>query len=212
MVSFDAIMVATFFLVGMDIAHRVTKWLLSHAIDWPHAMVLITGRQGRPTAGVTIASNSVCAMILGASGHRLPRERMYIAPHAPGASLPPGSDAGAAAALEQPMRDLWAYTRAISEIGPLMFPDAPAYAAAAASPPEITAGTMTLSDMPRIKGPDDWAALTARLRLVMEDPRQLLSGCVTDYAMEQLMRHGNDPKKVTVPGLDGCTYDRIDAT
>jgi 2-keto-3-deoxy-L-rhamnonate aldolase RhmA len=206
--SFNAIMIATFFLVSMDIGHRVMTWLQRHAIDWSRAQVLITGKQGRPTAGVTIASNSVCAMIIGASGYALPLDQLFIAPHAPAATLPPGAAPAAVAALEQPMRALWAYTRAISDVAALMFPDQPAYSAAAAPQPEITQATRTLADMPRINGPDDWRAMTARLRLVMEDPRQLLSGCVTDYAVQQLHACGNAPSKVVVPGLDGVVYPR----
>ena len=60
--------------------------------------------------------------------------------------------------------------------------------------------------MPRFPGSVDWLAMTTRLRLVMEDPRQLLSGCVTDYAVQQLVQHGNDCSKVIVPGLDGEDY------
>ncbi len=60
--------------------------------------------------------------------------------------------------------------------------------------------------MPAIASPDDWRALNTRLRVVLEHPRQLLSGCVTDYAVEQLQAHGNDPARVTVPGLDAMTY------
>jgi hypothetical protein len=48
--------------------------------------------------------------------------------------------------------------------------------------------------------------MTTRLRLVIEDPRQLLSGCVTDYAVEQLRRTGNNPAAVVVPGLDHYAY------
>ena len=51
-----------------------------------------------------------------------------------------------------------------------------------------------------MSGPDDWFAMTSRLRVVLEDPRQLLSGAVTDYAAQQLVDHDNDPLKVTVPG------------
>jgi hypothetical protein len=60
--------------------------------------------------------------------------------------------------------------------------------------------------MPAIAGPDDWFALNTRLRVVLEDPRQLLSGCVTDYAVEQLLARGNAPARVRVPGLDGTAY------
>jgi hypothetical protein len=62
---------------------------------------------------------------------------------------------------------------------------------------------------PAVAGPDDWFALVTRLRVVMEDPRQLLSGAVTDYASSELVRHRNDPSAVTVPGLDGEPYPRI---
>jgi hypothetical protein len=57
-----------------------------------------------------------------------------------------------------------------------------------------------------VDGPSDWFALTTRLRVVMEDPRQLLSGAVTDYASSQLVRSANDPAAVTVPGLDAEPY------
>jgi hypothetical protein len=40
----------------------------------------------------------------------------------------------------------------------------------------------------------------------MEDPRQLLAGCVVDYAIDLLQRSGNDPAKVVVPGLDATNY------
>ena len=62
-----------------------------------------------------------------------------------------------------------------------MFPGLPSYSPVASHLPQITEGTVTLADMPKISGPGDWLAMRARLRLVMEDPRQLLSGCVTDY-------------------------------
>jgi hypothetical protein len=64
--------------------------------------------------------------------------------------------------------------------------------------------------MPLISGPDDMLAMTTRLRVVIEDPRQLLSGCVTDYAAQQLMAVNNDPAQVIVPGLDNRTYPRRD--
>ncbi len=49
-------------------------------------------------------------------------------------------------------------------------------------------------------------SVASRLRVVMEDPQQLLSGAVTDYASSQLVRSDNDPSAVTVPGLDGEPY------
>jgi hypothetical protein len=104
------------------------------------------------------------------------------------------------------MRQLWAYTRTMSELGPLMFEGYPRYYPAGAAQPVMTADTTEVSEMPAIESPTDWRALTTRLRVVLEDPRQLLSGCVTDYAVKQLAQQDNDPARVVVPGLDGVAY------
>ena len=45
--------------------------------------------------------------------------------------------------------------------------------------------------------------------MVLEDPRQLLSGAVTDYASQQLVDNDNDPRRVVVPGLDGEPYPEL---
>ena len=205
-VPMNAVMVATFFLVGMDISHRIIRWFKQHEIDWSRAMVLITGRAGRTTAGVTITTNSVCATVIGCSDYRLPLDRIYIAPHAPSISVTAPVEVAAVRAFEEPMRQLWAYTRTMSQLGPLMFDGYPRYWPAGAEPAVMTAETTEVSEMPAIESPTDWRALTTRLRVVLEDPRQLLSGCVTDYAVRQLTEHDNDPAQVVVPGLDGVAY------
>lgn len=66
-VPFNRIMIATFFLVGMDNAHWLIAWCDGQGIDWTLAMVVIAGRQGRPTAGVTWRTSSVAAIVLAAS-------------------------------------------------------------------------------------------------------------------------------------------------
>jgi hypothetical protein len=63
--------------------------------------------------------------------------------------------------------------------------------------------------MPRIKAPDDWQAMTTRPRLIMEDPRQLVSGGVTDYVTAQLWRQNNQPEKCDGSSLDGFVYSRL---
>ncbi len=87
-------MIATFFLTGLDIAHRFISWFDGLDIAWERAMVIIAGRAGRPTAGVTEESNSVAGIVRAASRGRMPAGRLFIAPHAPvfpafdGTSLP----------------------------------------------------------------------------------------------------------------------------
>ena len=73
----------------------------------------------------------------------------------------------------------------------------------------IAPGTASVAAKPAVSGPDDWFALVTRLRVVMEDPRQLLSGAVTDYASSELVKHDNDPSAITVPGLDGEPYPAL---
>jgi hypothetical protein len=205
-VPFNAVMIASFFLVALDTSYRVMAWFKEQSIDWSRTMVLVAGQQGRPTAGVTWTTNSVCQLILGASNQKLSLERMYIAPHAKSFTVKDPGDLDAVRAVEQPLRSLWFYTRAISNLAPTMFEGYPRYAPGSYVPPVIGKDTKELSEMPRILGPDDMLTMTTRLRLVIEDPRQLLSGCVTDYAVEQLRLNGNNPFTVVVPGLDHYAY------
>ena len=206
-VPVNQMMIATFFLTGLDISHRILRWFAAQKIDWARAMVVIAGQQGRPTAGVTWNTSSVATMILGASEYRLPLERLYMAPHAPTFTTPVDGDLAEVAALEEPLRRIWCNTRATVELGELMFDGYPRYAPGQLTAPDVADPAVTeISEMPVIHGPDDWRAMTTRLRMVLEDPRQLLSGCVTDFAVRQLVDAGNDPAKVVVPGLDGITY------
>ncbi|MFD8963975.1 DUF5624 domain-containing protein [Streptomyces sp. NPDC059568] len=208
--TINQMMIATFFLTGLDISHRILRWFHEQEIDWERAMVVIAGKQGRPTAGVTWNTSSVATMILGASGYRLPPERLYMAPHAPTFATPQHGDLSEVIALEEPLRRIWSNTRATVELGGLMFPGLPRYAPGRLAVPDVGDPSVTeISEMPVIHGHDDWRSMTTRLRMVLEDPRQLLSGCVTDYAVSQLVAAGNDPAEVTVPGLDGVVYPTV---
>ena len=66
-VPFNKIMIATFYLTGMDIAHRLISWLDAGGIDWERAMVIFAGQAGRPTAGVTQESNSIAGIVRAVS-------------------------------------------------------------------------------------------------------------------------------------------------
>ena len=206
-VPINHMMVATFFLAGLDISFRIGRWLRSRSIDWEQAMVLIAGRQGRATAGVTWTTSSVATMILGASGNRLPLERLYLAPHAPTFATPRDGDLSECVALEPELRGIWCSTRATVELGELMFAGHPRYSPAGVLFPDISDPTVTeVSEMPIVRSPDDMRALVTRLRVVLEDPRQLLSGAVIDLAVAALTEADWDPTKVVVPGLTGVRY------
>jgi hypothetical protein len=205
-VPFNRVMVATFFLTGMDIAHRLIGWFDELDVAWERAMVIIAGRSGRPTAGVTEESNSMAGVMRATSRGRMSRDRLFIAPHAPVFETFDGTNAAAAAALEDQYRRLWASLRATSDLGGRMFEGYPRFEARPEERISLGADSVSVHEKPAVDGPDDWFSLTTRLRVVMEDPRQLLSGAVTDYASSQLVRRANDPSAVTVPGLDGEPY------
>lgn len=204
-VPFNRVMVATFFLTGLDLAHRLLTWFDELGVRWERAMVVVAGQAGRPTAGVTEESHSVAGIIRAASRGRLGRDHLIIAPHAP--VFPPfdGSTAEAAA-VEDEYRRMWASLRATSALGGDMFDGYPRFEPRPTRSRGLDVGQATVHEKPVVNDPDDWLALTTRLRVVLEDPRQLLSGAVTDYACRQLIRCDNDPSAVTVPGLDHEHY------
>ncbi len=205
-VSINRIMVATFFLTGLDLSHRLITWFDREDLRWEDAMVIVAGRQGRPTAGVTLDSNSVAGVIRSASRGRLPVEQLLLAPHAPVFTMYDGTNLDQVAALEGEYRRLWSGIRATSELGEQMFTGYPRFEPASRDHLVLAPDAQTVSGLPAVSGSADWRALTTRLRVVLEDPRQLLSGAVTDYASQELVRHDNDPTRVTVPGLDAEPY------
>jgi hypothetical protein len=208
-VPFNRVMVATFFLVGMELAHRLISWFDSLALPWERTMVIIAGRQGRPTAGVSEESNSVAGVVRAASRDRLLRERLLIAPHAPVFPMFDGSNLDRVRALEGDYREMCSSLLAISALGARMFDQYPRFRPESIDSRDLHPDSRWVHAKPAIRGPGDWFALTTRLRVVMEDPRQLLSGAVTDYASEQLVHSGNDPLAITVPGLDGEPYPEL---
>ncbi|RFU24149.1 hypothetical protein B7463_g12191, partial [Scytalidium lignicola] len=204
-IPINAVMIATFFLVGLDTAHRMRVWLEDQMVDWSKAMVVIVGRQGSETAGVTITTSSVAQIILQSSNLELPIDRLYIAPHGPDVVVTGFEDIESIRKYEEPMRLLWNRNRAMYQLGSTMFSGYPAYKPLSGRP-EITSLVAEVSELPVIHGPQDWLSMTTRMRIVLEDVRQLLSGCVTDYAAEQLRLRNNNPAAVVVPGLDLFDY------
>jgi hypothetical protein len=205
-VPFNDVMVATFSLVFLDIAHRMLTWLRSQNLDWARLMAMICGSSGRPTAGVTWATNNTCHLVWRASGERFRPEHMLIAPHAPGLALDTIRSEADLSGLEALYRELWCRTRVTAEIGGKMFEGFPAFVPDLGPPPVITSGTSTLSAMPKLRHPDDRLTAIARLRLVMEDPRQLLSNTVSEFVIDDLCAHALDPAAVTIPGFTHVTY------
>lgn len=205
-IPFNRVMIATFFLTGMDLAHRLIGWFDRIDLDWERTMVVVAGRIGRPTAGVTLDSHSVAEVIFSTSRGRLPIGHLVIAPHAPVFAMFDGTNIAEVAALEPEYRLLWSRTIATCDLGELMFSGYPRFEPEPPNRRPLSPGASSVEEMPAIASPSDWLAMTTRLRVVLEDPRQLLSGAVTDYASRLLIDAGNDPRAIKVPGLDAEPY------
>jgi hypothetical protein len=206
-VPINDMMVATFALAFLDIAHRMIRWMREHVSDWGRLMVMLSGRSGRPTAGLTWASNNMCHLLWKASDERLLPERVYIAPHAPSFVLADMRNEEQLRKLNAEFREIWNGTRATVELARGMFEGFPAFETSVRPAPTVdAAGRMIISEMPRLRSPDDRFTAITRLRLVMEDPQQLLANSVASYMIDQLSEHGNRPAEVFIPGFTNVTY------
>ena len=206
-VPMNDMMAATFALNFLDTAFRVIRWLRAEPIAWDRMMVIISGRAGRPTAGLTWQSNSMCHLLWQASGQRLDPERLMIAPHAPALNLADlDNDAGA---VEAEFRKIWFSARATVEMGRIMYQDYPAFRRTVAAPPVVDAATLSVGEIPMVRSADDRRAIITRLRFVMEDPGQQLANAGAQFIVDQLCANGNRPADVVVPGFTGVAYPRL---
>jgi Domain of unknown function (DUF5624) len=208
-VPINDLMVATFALAFLDIAHRIIRWVRKHVDDWGRLMVMLSGRSGRPTAGLSWTTNNMCHLLWKASNECLPPERVFIAPHAPSFVLSDIEDDAHLQRLSSEFRDIWTNTRASIELARCMFEGFPAYdGSAVVVPTALEPGSRSMNEMPALRSPDDRHTAIARLRLVMEDPRQLLANSVASYIIDQLCAAGNDPTKVFIPGFTNVSYPK----
>jgi hypothetical protein len=205
-VPINDMMVATFALTFLDIGHRVIRWLHSCDFDWKKMMVLVSGRAGRPTAGLTWATNSSCHLLWRASKGQLPVENLYIAAHGPSFSSADAEDASRMNELEGQFRDIFLHLRANIDLARRMFEGYPAFHKSIEEPPVIEAATKALHAMPKLRSPDDRQTAITRLRFVMEDPTQQLANSVAHFIIDQLCEHDNRPEAAVIPGFTNMTY------
>lgn len=206
-VPINDLMVATFALAFLDIGYRIIRWMREYVHDWDRLMVIFSGRSGRPTAGLSWATNNMCHLLWKASREQLAPERVYIAPHAPSLVLSDLQNEAQLQKLSTEFREIWCNTRASVDLAGRMFDGYPAYdASAVAAPPALEDRSFSVNEMPRLRSPNDRFTAVARLRRVMEDPRQLLANSVASYIADELCSHDNDPTKVFIPGFSDVCY------
>jgi hypothetical protein len=207
-IPLNDVMVATFTLAFLDIAHRMVRWLRSQNFNWRNLMVLLSGKSGRPSAGLTWQTNNNCHLLWRASEERISVENVQITPHGPSLSLSDLQDPARTAQVERQVREVFLQLRANTDLARLMFEGYPAFAKNIEESPVIEPTTQSLHAMPRLRSPDDRMTAITRLRFVMEDPTQLLSNSVAHFVIDQLCEHGNRPDLVVVPGFSNVSYPR----
>jgi len=205
-VPMNDVMVATFALAFLDIAHRIIRWLRSQHFDWGKLMVLLSGKSGRPSAGLTWQTNNNCHLLWRASQERILPEHVQITPHGPSLVLSDLNDPTRCARIETQARELFLHLRANIDLARMMFDGYPAFEKSVDEPPVIGAATKKLHAMPRLRSPDDRVSAITRLRFVLEDPTQLLSNSVAHFVIDQLCEHGNQPGRVSIPGFSSVSY------
>jgi hypothetical protein len=205
-VPINDMMVGTFALSFLDIAHRIIGWVQRQDLDWANAMVMIAGRSGRPTAALTWHSNSSCHLLWRASGEQMSPEQLYIAPFAPPLALADLGKGDRLTTLEAQYREIWHTTRASVEVSRLMFQGYPAFTPEFGPPPVLAGDGKGLTQLPALRDPDDRFGAVTLLRYVLEDPSQLVSSAVAYSMIDQLCANGNCPQQVVVPCFTRTEY------
>jgi hypothetical protein len=207
-IPINDVMVATFTLTFLDIGHRIMRWLRAQEFDWQTLMVLLSGRAGRPSSGLTWVTNNNCHLLWRASREKLSPENVQITPHGPSLGLADIGNKARLNEIEGQFRDIFLHLRANIDMSRLMFEGYPSFSKSIEEPPVIEPKTKTLRAMPRLRSPDDRVTAITRLRFVMEDPTQLLSNSVAHFVIDQLSDHGNRPEAVVIPGFSNTTYPK----
>jgi hypothetical protein len=207
-VPINDVMVATFTLTFLDIAHRILRWLRAQNFDWRSLMVLLSGKSGRPSSGLTWVTNNNCHLLWRASREQIRPENVQITPHGPSLALSDLGNKPRLTEIEGQFRDIFLHLRANIDMSRLMFAGYPSFSKSIEEPPVIESNTQALRAMPRLRSPDDRLTAITRLRFVMEDPTQLLSNSVAHFVIDQLSEHGNRPEAVVIPGFSNVTYPK----
>jgi hypothetical protein len=207
-VPMNDMMAGTFGLAFIDIAQRMIAWVRKHDLAWERTMVMLAGQAGRPTAGLTWATNNMCHLLWRASNERLVAERVLIAPFAPSFVADEIAGVQDATGLEARYRLLWNRTRASTDLAREMFAGYPAYRSGVPVAPTVDEHTTTVDGMPALRSLGDRHGLITRLRIVMEDPGQMVSNAAAHYVIDQLIAAGNDSAGVFIPGFTNLDYRR----
>jgi len=84
-------------------------------------MVLLSGKSGRPSAGLTWQTNNNCHLLWRASEKLISVENVQITPHGPSLALSDLRDPARVAEVEAQAREVFLQLRANTDLARLMF-------------------------------------------------------------------------------------------
>ena len=192
-IPFNAVMIGTFALVGLEGIHRIQQALSSAAIDWPRAMVILQNCAGHNySAALTRETNSIYDLLVLLSNHSLPEDRILIVPYA-GIRSTVGSDTLSEEDFNYYVRDVWAMLYGQAKL-----------------PAEVFSNIESIPVPERPSLPGDYDVTPAhkiedfmrRLKHSLEDNREAQSNTILFWLGREMHSKHWDPAAVDLPGVN----------
>src|SRR3546814_14652194 len=114
-------------------------------------MVLICGRAGRPSAGLTWQTNVMCHVMYQTSNQRLDPSKVIIAPTAPCIEIQDLADPGKSSTFEEQYRNFWYVSLSSVEMGRLLWPVYTAFKKMDEAAHALDDATKVLYEMPVVR-------------------------------------------------------------
>ena len=192
-IPFNAVMIGTFALVGLEGIHRIQQALASATIDWPRAMVVLQNCAGHNySASLTRETNSIYELLVLLSSHTLPEDRILIVPYA-GIRSTVGSETLSEEDFGYYARDVWAMLYGQAKL-----------------PAEVFSNIESIRVPLRPSLPGDYDVTPAnkiedfmrRLKHSLEDNREAQSNTMLFWLGREMHSKNWDPAAVDLPGVN----------
>src|SRR3546814_19643734 len=144
-------MAGTFALTALETIYRIIAWLNDQNIRWEDLMVLICGRAGRPSAGLTWQTNVMCHVMYQTSNQRLDPSKVIIVPTAPCIEIKDLAAPGKSSPFEKQYRTFWYVSISSVAMGRLMWPDNPAFKKLVEAHPRLVEQSTVRSEKPGVR-------------------------------------------------------------
>jgi len=191
-ISYNTVMIGTFMLTALQEMATIHDAIQPLKLDWEHAMVIVRSEAGtNVTAGLTAETNWMVPFVSALSHGKLDPSRLLIAPYAKELDTL-GQDPLPTQAYQYYTQAVWGSIHGRTRIAGQLFSQWETLSPTARQP---IAGDYAVTKA------DDIAAFTARLKLSMADPREMLSNSVGFWLAGELQAKEWDLSQVEIPGV-----------